>query len=134
MSKNQDIPITQVEFDSILPRFRHALEDWWANESQSFDAAVAGTAASGGTASVWAGLPEIDSKAVVKASPVIRAYIGIDLDPTMIRKGGYDSFDDLAGDLLPKLRAKCSASTLHGAVAVAPTVSSNLESINARKR
>lgn len=44
---------------------------------------------------LWDGMPEIDSKAVVKASPVIRGHTGADLDPRLIRKGGYTSLDDL---------------------------------------
>jgi hypothetical protein len=97
--------LTEKEFDAIEPKLRAALKKWWKDEAEDFDAAVAGTAA------VWEGMPEIDSKAVVKASPVIRQFTGGDLDPRMIRKGGYSSFDDLANDLLPKLRDACSAAS-----------------------
>lgn len=115
--------ISKDEFDAIEPQLRAALQKWWEDEAQSFDAAVAGTA------SVWDGMPEIDSKAAVKASPIIRQFTGGDMDPRMIRKGGYASFDDLANDLLPKLRDACSPATPTGSTAVAqPT-----ESINVRR-
>jgi hypothetical protein len=115
--------ISKKKFDAVEPKLRAALQKWWEDEAQSFDAAVAGTA------SVWEGMPEIDSKAVVKASPIIRQFTGGDLDPRMIRKGGYASFDDLANDLLPKLRAACSPATVTRRTAVAQT----MESINVRR-
>jgi hypothetical protein len=124
MGKKALVPtITRKRFDAIAAQLRDALQKWWDDESQSFDAAVAGTA------SVWEGMPEIDSKAVVKASPVVRQFTGADLDPSLIRKGGYASFDDLAKDLLPKLRAACLATPPPRR----PTTDNNLESINVRR-
>jgi hypothetical protein len=126
MAKKLTTPsITQAEFDAIAPRLRDALKKWWEDEAQSFDAAVAGTA------SVWDGMPEIDSKAVVKASPVIRTFTGSDLDPRMIKRGGYASFDELANDLLPKLRAACPAGA---AAEAAPSANQDeVESINVQR-
>jgi hypothetical protein len=114
--------ITKRKFDELEPKLRAALETWWEDEAQSFDAAVAGTAP------VWEGMPEIDSKAVVKASPIIKQFTGGDLDPRMIRKGGYTSFDDLANDLLPKLRAACSPTTTRR-----HAVAQTMESLNVRR-
>lgn len=125
MAKKLAVPtITKRQFDAIEAQLRSALQAWWKEEAQTFDAAVAGTA------SVWEGLPEIDSKAVVKASPVVRKFLGTDLDPKMIKQGGYASFSDLVNDLVPKLRAICPAQ----APAVRQHVAeSNVESINVRK-
>lgn len=124
MPKKSLVPtITRKKFDAIAPQLREALRKWWEDEAQSFDAAVAGTA------SVWEGMPEIDSKAVVKASPVVRQFIGADLDPKLIRKGGYASFEDLAKDLLPKLREACPATSSPRR----PTADNNVESINVRR-
>ncbi len=103
--------ITKREFISAEPQLREALRLWWEEEAQSFDAAVAGTAP------IWEGLPEIDSKAVVKASPIIRAFLGVDLDPKHIRRGGYASFNDFADDLLAKLRSSCGDSIHQSRVA-----------------
>jgi hypothetical protein len=124
MSKRSEPTISKAQFDAIESQLRDSLEKWWEEEGQSFDAAVAGTAP------VWDGLPEIDSKAVVKASPIVRQFVGAELDPKVIRKGGYASFDDLADDLLPKLRAACPME----APAVRHRVSdTRVESINVRR-
>jgi hypothetical protein len=122
-TKTSTPTISKRRFDKVAPKLRATLQKWWEDEAESFDATVLGTA------SVWDGMPEIDSKAVVKASPIIRQFTGGDLDPRMIRKGGYASFDDLANDLLPKLRAACSPATVSRRAAVAKT----MESINARR-
>jgi hypothetical protein len=124
MATKQTAPtISKTDFDAIEAKLRAALKKWWEDEAQDFDAAVAGTA------SVWEGMPEIDSKAVVKASPIIKQFTGGELDPRMIRRGGYASFDDLANDLLPKLREACSPTSPPHDTAVANT----MESINVRR-
>lgn len=124
MPKKPQAPtMSPRQFDAIAPQLRAALRTWWEDEAQSFDAAIAGTGA------VWEGLPEIDSKAVVKASPVIRHFVGVDLDPRLIKRGGYPSFDALADDLLAKLRASCPTSPPSRLGAPARS----LETINARR-
>lgn len=121
-TKTQAPTISKKQFDANEPKLRKALRAWWDDESQSFDAAVAGTAA------VWEGMPEIDSKAVVKASPVVKQFTGGDLDPKLIRRGGYASFDDLANDLCAKLRNACSSPSR------APSVNvTKRETLNARR-
>lgn len=124
MAKKSALPtITKKKFDAIEAQLRGELKKWWADESESFDAAVAGTA------SVWDGMPEIDSKAVVKASPIIRRFTGADLDPKMIKRGGYSSFDELVNDLFPKLREACPSASPTRRTPAAST----LESINVRR-
>jgi hypothetical protein len=49
-------------------------------------------------------LPVMDSLAVVEALVVIDKYLPFEVHPTVIRPGGYDSFQDLTQDLLPKLQ------------------------------
>lgn len=53
-------------------------------------------------------VPDLDSKTVAKWSSVVKKYLGCHLDPELIRKGGYNSFDDFWYDFSPKLRASCS--------------------------
>jgi hypothetical protein len=118
--------LTPEQFDSLEPQITNALGRWWEEEAQTFDAAIAGTG------SVWEGLPEIDSKAVVKASPVIRRFLGIDLDPRLIRRGGYRSLEDLTNDLVPKLRARCAGAPTAPPPQF-PSAESNMESINVRR-
>ena len=97
--------ITKAEFDAVAAELRRDLEGWWEDEKDDLEADLPGTDPD--TDGLWDGIPEIDSKAVVKASPVVRKHIGADLDPSLIRRGGYTSFDDLADDLLQKLRESC---------------------------
>jgi hypothetical protein len=118
--------ITKSMFDKVEAPLRAALKDWWKDEAQDFDAAIAGTVP------IWEGLPEIDSKAVVKASPIIKRFTGADLDPQMIRQGGYKSFDDLADDLLPKIRTACPSSTREDLRQ--STSERAVEALHARKR
>jgi hypothetical protein len=124
MAKKAALPtITKKKFETIEPQLRAELKAWWDEESENFDAAVAGTA------SVWDGMPEIDSKAVVKASPIIRKFTGADLDPKLIKKGGYASFDELVNDLFPKLKEACPPTSPKRRAPAAST----MESINVRK-
>lgn len=56
-------------------------------------------------------LPDLDSKTVAKWSSVVKRLLGCKLDPNLIRKGGYTSFNDFWQDLAPKLRASCPDAT-----------------------
>lgn len=103
--------ITKDQFDACVPAILADVRHWYEEYKQNPDAPPANPA----TAAVWEDLPDIDSKAVVKTSPIWKKFLGIKLDPRLIRKGGYRSFDDLVGDLLPKLRSLCPDS---GALAV----------------
>jgi hypothetical protein len=98
--------ITKTEFDECAPNLISDMRHWYDDQKLNPDAPPLNAA----TAGAWSHLPDIDSKAVVKASPIINKYLGVKLDPHMIRKGGYDSFDHLLGDLLPKLRDLCPES------------------------
>jgi hypothetical protein len=52
-------------------------------------------------------VPDIDSKTVATWSATVKKHIGCKLDPDLIRRGGYNSFDDFWGDMQPRLRASC---------------------------
>jgi hypothetical protein len=105
MSAKHTPAITKAEFDEIEQALREDLKRWWEDEKADLEADP--MPADPEMDPLWEGMPEIDSKSVVKASPIIRQHVGADLDPKLIRKGGYDSFDDLANDLLPRVRATC---------------------------
>jgi hypothetical protein len=103
MSKSKTPTITRAAFDAGRVRLETEIRSWVESETVSFDAAVTPSVSS----DVWSGMPAIDSKAVVRASPIVERLLGIPLDPRMIRRGGYTSIDDLVADLLPKLRESC---------------------------
>jgi hypothetical protein len=108
---NNTPTITQNEFDACAPGFISDLRRWYDEQKQNPAAPPPNPATRG----AWEFLPDIDSKAVVKASPIVRKLLGVKLDPRLIRKGGYDSFDHLVTDLLPKLRALCPNSEVAAA-------------------
>ena len=49
-------------------------------------------------------LPNIDSLATVEALVVMEKHLPCEVPPTVIRPGGYHSFEDLTQDMLPKLQ------------------------------
>jgi hypothetical protein len=103
--------ITKDQFDACGPAMIAHLRRWYEEYKQNPDAPPANPA----TAAVWEDMPDIDSKAVVKTSPIWKKFLGTNLDPRLIRKGGYRSFDDLVSDLLPKLRSTCPDSSAFAA-------------------
>lgn len=50
-------------------------------------------------------LPEVDSLATVTALIVIEKHLQCEVPPSVIRPGGYHSFEDMTRDMLPKLPA-----------------------------
>jgi hypothetical protein len=105
---NAETPfITKADFDASAPNLISDLRHWYDEQKLNPEAPPSNPA----TAGAWSHLPDIDSKAVIKASPIIKKYLGVKLDPYLIRKGGYDSFDHLTRDLLPKLRNLCPDSS-----------------------
>lgn len=115
---------SQVEIDSYcqnvlerhFPAARADLETEWYNvECLSLDEQIGGGEGPGNSCSPDAGLygsmPQIDSKVVSKASPVVERHLGCKLPLDVIRRGGYNSFDDVMSDLTAKLRSRCMPST-----------------------
>jgi len=80
-----------------------ALEDWFEEEVEAIDSAVADEAPSGTGGSIMTIQPAIDSKRVLDATAITKKILGIDLPPEIIKAGGYGSCADMIADLLPKL-------------------------------
>jgi hypothetical protein len=99
--------ITREEFDDVEAELLSELRRWHDERQDDPDAPQPNPH----TAGAFAHLPQIDSKAVATASPIINKYLGVRLDVKHIRRGGYGSFEELVGDLVPKLRASCPSST-----------------------
>ena len=77
---------------------RAAIRSWWHQESADWDAAVEGT---GGDVDLWDDLPMVDSKAIVRSSPLFKQYLGVPLDIKLVRKGGYKRIDEAISELVP---------------------------------
>ena len=49
-------------------------------------------------------IPAIDSLAMVSGLLTIEKDVGFEVSPSIIRRGGYQNFEDMVTDLLPKIR------------------------------
>jgi hypothetical protein len=80
---------------------------WWETESTDWDAAVTGADPGDlpGGRDLWDGMPQVDSKAIARTSPIFERHLGIPLDVRLIRPGGYTNIDDAIADLVPKMEA-----------------------------
>lgn len=79
------------------------LKVWYAEETASIDGSIEAGAPSGTGGSIISTGPAIDSKRVVDATVATKKVLGVELPPAIIKPGGYDSFDELIDDLVPKL-------------------------------
>jgi len=57
-------------------------------------------------------LPPVDSKTVVKLSPIVEELTNHRLQPTWIRKGGYSSSESAIDDLLTQIGLHCVIDTV----------------------
>ncbi len=84
-----------------------AIKDWWASESADWDDLVLGRKPGlPGGADLWDVMPEVDSKAIARSSPIFEAYLGVPLDVKLIKRGGYSSIDEAVQHLVPKMITK----------------------------
>lgn len=91
--------LTVAEFNTLAPKLRKRLTDALTKEQQ--DCALPDP-----TTDLW-DFPPVDSKTVVKLSPVVKELVGHRLRPSWIRKGGYASIEAAVQDLLAQIRANC---------------------------
>jgi hypothetical protein len=95
--------ISKKDFDEAAASLKAALK-------RKFEASKADAARpkpNPATQGAFDHVPELDSKTVARWSSVVKDHIGCKLDPRLIRKGGYDSFDDFWHDMASKLRGAC---------------------------
>ena len=105
--------ISKQDFDGVALDLRTTLKGKY--EASKSDAAK--PPANPATTGAYDHMPDLDSKTVARWSSVLKDYIGCRLDPSLIRKGGYASFDDFWTDIQPKLRSTCPESAEVGAAA-----------------
>jgi len=80
------------------------LQSWWQSDNADWDAAVDGALPHlPGGADLWDDMPAVDSKAVARSAPIFEEHLGIKLDVTLIRKGGYAGINEMINDLVPKM-------------------------------
>lgn len=98
--------LTVAEFNALLPTLRKRLTDALKKEQE--DCALPDP-----ETDLW-DFPPVDSKTVVKLSPVVKELIGHRLHPSWIRKGGYPSIEAAVQDLLTQIRAHCVGGATEG--------------------
>ena len=82
----------------------HDLRAWWDDEvGGGENDPFANPKAPSGT--IFDVIPLIDSLGAVTGLITVERHVGFNVPPRVIRPGGYSSFDDFVGDLLPKVRA-----------------------------
>lgn len=93
------------------------IQAWWDIESTDWDAAVTGADPGDlpGGRDLWDGMPQVDSKAIARTSPIFERHLGIPLDVRLIRPGGYTTIDDAIADLLPKMQVAADPAPRNGA-------------------
>src|SRR5262245_39486744 len=101
MSTKYTPTITKPEFDAAEPVLRAALEMKFEESKADTEKPPANSATKG----AFDHVPELDSKTVATWSSVVKDHIGCKLDPNLIRRGGYNSFDDFWDEMAPALRA-----------------------------
>ena len=93
-------------------QLRNALRDWAIHETGGWDLQVeasrSGMVSDRGNSDLWDSMPELDSKAVARSSPIFERYLGRPLDIRLIRPGGYQSIDDMIDHLVPDMMKKIS--------------------------
>jgi len=102
-SKKYTSTITKKDFDDSASSLR-------ADLKRKYDEAKQDNAKPPMKASIKGAfdhLPDLDSKTVAKWSATIKKYLGCELDPALIRRGGYHSFADFWKDIEQRLRGTC---------------------------
>lgn len=95
--------ITKQDFDEIQATLRADLKAKYDASKTDSDRPPSNPATQG----AFDHAPDLDSKTVATWSGDVKKHLGAKLDPGLIRKGGYTSFDDFWAEMAPKLRASC---------------------------
>ncbi len=85
-------------------KLEEAIRSWWKDQKKDWNNRVdssSGKELTGGE--LWDGMPVIDSKVAAETSSIFEKHIGIPLDTSLIREGGYSGIEDLISDLVPKM-------------------------------
>lgn len=81
------------------------LRSWWDDQVADADDPFADPQPPPRTGTIFEVLPVVDSLGVVTALITIEKHVQFELPPGIIKAGGYRSFEEMVGDLLPKVRA-----------------------------
>jgi hypothetical protein len=83
---------------------RADLQTWWNDQVANDDDPFADPRPPR-TGTIFEVVPEVDSLGVVAALITIEKHVKFEVPPRIIKAGGYRTFEEMADDLLPKVRA-----------------------------
>ena len=106
--RKSDITMAQPTMDTAASSLVNALQDFLEDACQDWDEAVD---SDDSDTDLWEDMPTVDSKTVARTSPIFEKFLGIPLDVTLIRHGGYKSIDEVINELVPRMETRA-----HGAV------------------
>ncbi len=90
--------------DMAIATIAADLRKWWNEEAADWDELVnAHDVGDVLDTDLWDDLPEVDSKAIARTSPVFERHLGVALDVKLIRRGGYGSIEEVIIDLVPRM-------------------------------
>ena len=82
--------------DMAIATIAADLRKWWNEEAADWDELVnAHDVGDVLDTDLWDDLPEVDSKAIARTSPVFERHLGVALDVKLIRRGGYGSIEEV---------------------------------------
>jgi acyl carrier protein len=108
-----NLNMTPQEFQSKRNKLEKLIRDWWKEEQGgwSIDKKPKKEEKSDIMSS---SLPVIDSKIAITVSTALEDILGAEIHPSLIKKGGYESIDELVTDLLEKLSDCCNQKQASG--------------------
>jgi hypothetical protein len=98
IAKPKEAPARFPESDII-----NALEKWWKDESVERSGDPFGDESEGGGI-LYDLLPSLDSLTVVRSLLVIEKILTIEIPVSLVKRGGYETKEEMLEDLVPKLR------------------------------
>jgi hypothetical protein len=112
--------LSAAEFAQLRPKLRQRLLE--ALKKELSDCAIPELGGESDS-DLW-DLPPVDSKTVVKLSPIVEELTQHKLQPTWIKKGGYPSEEIAVDDLLTHIALHCVVNTPAAAPATTEAVTS----------
>jgi len=112
--------LSEEEFDALASTLSEKMKDALQRE---LDDCALPELGGPSTSGVWDGMPTVDSKTVIRLSPIVEELIGRPLEACWVRKGGYESVDEAIDDVIASAKKACTADELPRSKAVRELVS-----------
>lgn len=84
------------------------LRRFWDDQVEDWDTAVG--VPKDPSSDLWDTLPKLDSKTIMKASPIFRRHLGVELEVKDLRAGGHKTFEDFVNTVVPRVMKRVLSS------------------------